>query len=71
MLCDAREIECKNVKVMVPLSRALVRPHPEKCAQYWCPFLSKNGNELAIVQRRFTGLVKGIGNLSWSYIIWK
>jgi len=49
---------------MVRLYKALVRPHLEYCVSAWSPHYSKDKELLDRVQRRFTRMINGLGQLS-------
>ena len=46
-----RNTSCKTKEVILPLYRALVRPHLEYCVQFWSPSLVKDVNLLLFLSR--------------------
>ena len=49
-----RNITYKDKSWIVPLYKAIVRPHLEYCIQAWSPYLRKYINMLEKIQRRAT-----------------
>ena len=60
-----RTISHKSIETVVPLYKALVRPHLEYCAQVWAPYLRKDIEALESVQRRVTRMIKCISTLPY------
>uniref|UniRef100_A0A8C5N1B7 Reverse transcriptase domain-containing protein n=1 Tax=Leptobrachium leishanense TaxID=445787 RepID=A0A8C5N1B7_9ANUR len=63
--CVGRGISSRKMEVLMPLYRALVRPHLEYCVQYWRPYLQKDIDILERVQRRATKMVYGLKEKSY------
>ena len=55
-----RNITYKEKSLIVPLYRAIVRPHLEYCIQAWSPYLRKDIDMLDKIQRRATKLIPGL-----------
>jgi len=66
-----RTITNKEPAIMVKLYKGLVRPHLEYCVSAWNPHYSKDKELLERVQRRFTDMVYGLGNLPYIHRGWK
>ena len=49
-----RNITYKEKSLIVPLYKAIVRPHLEYCIQAWNPYLRKDIDVFAKIQRRAT-----------------
>ena len=55
-----RNITYKEKSLIVPLYKAIVRPHLEYCIQAWSPYLRKDIDMLEKIQRRATKLIPGL-----------
>ena len=60
-----RNITYKEKCVIIPLCKAIVRPHLEYCIQAWSPYLRKDVNMIEIIQRRATKLIPGLRDLTY------
>ena len=60
-----RTVSYKSIETVVPLYKALVRPHLEYSAQVWAPYLRKDIDALERVQRRVTRMIKCISTLPY------
>lgn len=56
--CIARGILSRKRKIVIPLYRALVRPHLEYCVLFWRPHLHKDIDKLEWVQNWTTKMVE-------------
>ena len=55
-----RSITYKENSLIVPLYKAIDRPHLEYCIQAWSPYLRKDIDMLEKIQRRATKLIPGL-----------
>ena len=60
-----RNITYKEKSLIVPLYKAIVRPHLEYCIQAWSPYLRKYIDMLEKIQRRATKLIPGLRDLTY------
>ena len=60
-----RNISYKEKSLIIPLYKAIVRPHLEYCIQAWSPYLRKDIDMLDKIQRRATKLIPGLRDLTY------
>ena len=60
-----RNITRKEKSLIVPLYKAIVRPHLEYCIQAWSPYLRKYIDMLEKIQRRASKLIPGLRDLRY------
>ena len=60
-----RNITYKDKSLIVPLYKAIDRPHLEYCIQAWSPYLRKDIDMLDTIQRRATKLIPGLRYLRY------
>ena len=60
-----RNITYKETSLIVPLYKAIVRPHIEYCIQGWNTYLRKDIDMLDKIQRRATKLIPGLRDLRY------
>ena len=57
-----RTIMFKEKQLIVPLYKAIVRPHLEYCMQAWTPYCKKDIDKLEKIQRRATQIILELNN---------
>ena len=60
-----RTITYKVNQLIVPLYKAIVRPHLEYCTQVWRPYHKKDTEKLERIQRRATKIIPEFRDLSY------
>ena len=60
-----RNITYKGKKLIIPLYKAIVRPHLEYCIQAWRPYRKKDIYTLERIQRRATKMIPELRDLSY------
>ena len=60
-----RNITYKGKKLIIPLYKAIVRPHLEYCIQAWRPYRNKDIDTLERIQRRATKMIPELRDLSY------
>ena len=60
-----RNITYKGKKLIIPLYKAIVRPHLEYCIQAWSPYRKKDIDTLERIQRRATKMIPELRDLSY------
>ena len=60
-----RNITYKGKKLIIPLYKAIVRPHLEYCIQAWRPYRKKDIATLERIQRRATKMIPELRDLSY------
>ena len=59
-----RTVTHKSIQTVVPLYKALVKPHLEYCSLVWSPYLNKDILSIEKVQRRVTKMIPSISALT-------
>ena len=62
---NRRNITYKGKKLIIPLYKAIVRPHLEYCIQAWRPYRKKDIDTLERIQRRVTKMIPELRDLSY------
>ena len=60
-----RNITYKDKKLILPLYKAIVRPHLEYCIQAWKPYRKKDIDTLECIHRRATKIIPELRDLSY------
>ena len=60
-----RNITYKGIKLIIPLHKAIVRPHLNYCIQAWRPCRKKDIDTLERIQRRATKVIPELRDLSY------
>ena len=60
-----RSITYKEKQLIVPLYKAIVRPHLEYCIQAWRPYRKKDIDKLERIQRRANKMIPELRDLSY------
>ena len=60
-----RNITFKEMSLIEPMYKAIVRPHLEYCLHAWNPYFRKDIDMLEKIQRRATKLIPGLRDLRY------
>ena len=60
-----RNITYKGKKLIIPLYKAIARPHLEYCIQAWRPYRKKDIDTLERIQRRATKMIPELRDLNY------
>ena len=60
-----RTITYMEKQLIVPLYKAIVKPHLEYCIQAWTPYRKKGIDKLERIQRRTTKMIQELRDLSY------
>ena len=60
-----RNITYKEKSLIIPLYKAIVRPHLEYCIQAWNPHFRKDVDMLEQIQRRATKLIPELRDVTY------
>ena len=60
-----RNMEYRSFEILVPLFKALVRPHLEYANAVWSPYKAKHIKVIEQIQRNFTRMIDGMRNLDY------
>ena len=64
-----RNITCKENSFIIPVYKAIVRPHSEYCIQAYNPYIRKDRDMLEKIQRRVTKLIPGLRYLTYEELL--
>ena len=62
-----RTIMFNEKQLIVPLYKAIVRPHLEYCIQAWRQYHKKDIDKLEIIKRRAPKMIPGLRDLSYKF----
>ena len=60
-----RTIMYKEKQLIVPLNKAIVRPHLEYCIQAWRPYRKNDIDKLEKIKQRATKMIPELRDLSY------
>ena len=60
-----RSYDDKSIANLLPLYKALVRPHIEYCVQAWRPYYQKDVDNLEKIQRRATRMMEEVRGMDY------
>ena len=61
----SRNVTYKDKKLMIPMYKAIVRPHVEYCIETWRPYRKKDIDTFERIQRRATKIIPELRDLSY------
>jgi hypothetical protein len=61
-----RNFHCRTKEIIMPIYKAMIRPHIEFAVQLWSPHLRKDIDKLERIQRRITKMIPELRNKSYS-----
>ena len=61
-----RNLTSRYPEILIPLSKALIRPHLEYGNAVWCPYKKKDIKKVEKIQRDYTKRIDGMANLEYS-----
>ena len=63
-----RKIAYKEKRLIIPVYKAIVRPHLEYCIQAWRPYRKKDTDTPERIQRRATKMISELRDLSYERV---
>ena len=60
-----RNLTSRCIEILIPLFKALIRPHLEYGNAVWCPYKKKDIKKVEQIQRDFTKRIDGMANLEY------